>query len=73
MAGLVLMDARGYVQQNASARIPGLSLDQNVIAAWVMASFGGFAWPWILIAMHRRPLRRLLERIIAEVDASAAA
>jgi hypothetical protein len=73
MAALIVMDVRAYVQQHSSARIPGFSLQQNVMAAWVMAIFWGFAWPWILIALHRRPLRRLLEQIIAEVDASAAA
>ena len=35
-------------------------------------SFWGFVWPWILIAMYRRPLRRLIDQMISEVDAAAA-
>lgn len=29
--------------------------------------FWGFAWPWVLIALHKRPARRSLERILREV------
>jgi hypothetical protein len=36
-----------------------------------MALFWGFAWPWLLIALHKRPLRRLMNQIIVEVDAAA--
>jgi hypothetical protein len=35
-----------------------------------MVLFWGFVWPWLLVALHKRPVRRLLERIIAEVDAA---
>jgi hypothetical protein len=51
--------------------IPSLSTDQNLAVAWVIVVFWGFAWPWVLIAMHKRPLRRLVERLIREVDAHA--
>jgi len=37
--------------------------------AWAIALFWAFAWPWILIALYRGPLRRTMERVIAEVDA----
>jgi len=30
-----------------------------------------FVWLWLLIALHKRPLRRLVERIIREADAQA--
>ena len=43
-------------------------MNQNVALAWALALFWGFVFPWILIAMHRRPLRRLMDRLIAEVD-----
>jgi hypothetical protein len=49
--------------------IPGLSIEQHVLVAWAMVVFWGFVWPWLLIALHKRPLRRLIERLIAEVDA----
>lgn len=74
LIGLVLLltlDVRGYIARNATARFPGLSIDQNLGIAWVMVLFWGFAWPWLLIALHKRPLRRLVERLIRDVDAEA--
>ena len=68
----VLFDLREYLAHHSRSAVPGLSLDQNVALAWAMAFFWGFVWPWILIALHRGPLRRLIERLIAEVDAAAA-
>jgi hypothetical protein len=70
IVAFLVFDIRGYL-----ARQPGsafLSSDQQVAMAWSMALFWGFAWPWILIALHRRPLRRLMERLIADIDAAAA-
>jgi hypothetical protein len=75
LVGIVLLltlDVRTYIADHATARLPGLSLDQNVGVAWAMALVWGFAWPWCLIALHKRPLRRLVERLIGEVDARAA-
>jgi len=69
---LFLFDVRDYLAHHPRSTVPGLSLDQNVAIAWVMALFWGFAWPWILIAFHKGPLRRLMEQIIAEVDVEAA-
>jgi len=74
LIGLVLLlalDARGYIARQPSARLPGLSIDQNLLIAWVMVLFWGFVWPWLLITLHKRPLRRLVVRLIAEVDAQA--
>lgn len=55
VAGLLMFDVRTYVEQHAASRLPDLSTDQNVAVAWAMALFWGFAWPWILIALHKRP------------------
>lgn len=71
MAFFLTFDLRRYIASHAASRIPGLTLDQNVAIAWAMAVFWGFAWPWILIPLHKRPLRRLMEQIIGEVDAAA--
>jgi hypothetical protein len=68
----LLFDIREYLARHPASAIPGLSLDQNVALAWLMAVFWGFVWPWVLIATHARPLRRLTERLIAEVDTAAA-
>ena len=75
LVGLVLLlavDVRGYIARHPSSRVPGLSADQSLAAAWAMVLFWGFVWPWLLIALHKRPLRRLVARLIAEVDAEAA-
>lgn len=71
LAGLVLLvgfDARGYIASHPSAQLPGVSIEQNLAVAWTMVLFWGFVWPWLLVAMHKRPLRQLLTRLIAEVD-----
>ena len=75
LVGLVLLlafDARGYIARHMDTMVPGLSVDQNLLIAWGMVVFWGFVWPWLLIALHKRPLRRLVARLIAEVDAQAA-
>jgi hypothetical protein len=75
LTGLVLLlafDARGYIARNPMSRLPGLSIDQNLAIAWGMVLFWGFVWPWLLIAVHKRPLRRLVEQLVREVDALAA-
>jgi hypothetical protein len=75
LVGIVLLlsvDVRGYMARNPSAAISVLSIDQNVFVAWLMVLFWGFVWPWLLIALHKRPLRKLITRLITEVDAEAA-
>jgi hypothetical protein len=39
---------------------------------WPSVIFWGFVWPWILVAVHRRPAARALERLFAEVNESQA-
>jgi hypothetical protein len=71
LIGLVLLltlDVRGYFARN-QAGSPFLSIEQNLIAAWTMVIFWGGIWPWLLIALHKRSLRRLVAQIIGEVDA----
>lgn len=57
-----------YVETHRNQVVPGISAQRNVAIAWGLVLFWGLAWPWILIALHKRPLRRLFERIVAEVD-----
>src|SRR5262245_24279777 len=74
--GLVLLltfDIRAYIARYPSRMIPGLSVDQNVLVAWAMVVFWGFLWPWILLALHKGPLRRLVTRLITEVDTQSSA
>ena len=72
LVGLVLLlafDARGYIANHPAGMVPGLSIDQNLLIAWGMVLFWGFVWPWLLIALHKRPLHQLVARLVAEVDA----
>ncbi len=38
------------------------------IVFWIMVGFWGFLWPWILVAIHKRPAARMLERLFTEVN-----
>ncbi len=68
---LLMTDMRGYIETHPASRFSGLSTNQNLAIAWALGLFFGLAWPWILVLMHKRPLRRLMERIISEVDHAA--
>ena len=72
LIGVVLLlgfDVRGYIANHESSMIPGLSIEQNWRIAWLMVLFWGFVWPWLLISLHKRPLRGLIARLISEMDA----
>ena len=69
---LLTTDVRGYVTRHSASRLPGFSIEQNVTIAWAMVLFWGFVWPWLLIALHKRPLRRLVERLLTDIDVVAA-
>lgn len=74
LIGLVLLlafDVRTYITQSPGRMVPGLSADQNLVIAWAMVLFWGFVWPWLLVLLHKRPLQRLVTRLIAEVDQQA--
>jgi hypothetical protein len=72
LALLLSFDVRAYIAQHQNSMIPGLSIKQNLLIGWLMVLFWGFIWPWLLIILHKRPLRGLVARLIAEVDAQAA-
>ena len=66
---LLTVDTRAYIAGSRWRMIPGLSVNQNLIILWAMALFWGFFWPWVLIGLHKPVLRRLMTRLINEVDA----
>lgn len=68
VAFFVMLDLPTYIANNADARIPGLSVKQTLMFAWGNLIFWSVLWPWVLISLHKRPLRRLLARIVDEVD-----
>jgi hypothetical protein len=73
--GLVVIqmfDVRAYIAGHPGTMIPGLSVDQNMQVAVSLVLFWGFIAPWLLIAVHKGPVRRLVERLIREVDRSGA-
>ena len=72
-AFLAFVDVRSYLSGHPFSRLPGLSLSQNVAVAWLAALFWGFVWPWLMIPIHKKPLRGLVARLIADVDAQATA
>lgn len=67
----LIVDLRDYVDRHPERMIPGLTAGQNVAIGWAMAIFWGFVWPWILIGLHKKPLRTVMARLIEEVDQSA--
>jgi hypothetical protein len=71
LVGIILLlatDARGYIARSPGMP-PGLTVDQYLFFAWAMVVFWGFVWPLLLIVLHKRPLHRLITRLITEVDA----
>ncbi len=70
-ATFLVIDIRTYIATHRLSQIPGLTVDQNLAVAWALAVFFFLVWPWILIALHKGPLRNLLVQIIGEVDAAA--
>lgn len=68
---LLSLDVRGYMARHQDSMIPGMSIDQNLLVAWLMVLLWGFVWPWLLISLHKRPLHRLVTNLIGAVDADA--
>ena len=64
----IAVDLPAYIQRHPEAMVNGVSVERHVVFAWAMVVFWGFVWPWLLIALHKRQVRRLLDRLIAEVD-----
>jgi hypothetical protein len=71
-AALLLgLDVRGYIERHPQSMIPGTSAEGHMTVAWLLILFWGFVWPWLLITMHKGPLRRVITSLITDVDAAA--
>ncbi len=70
---LIGWDIRDYIAKHPYSKLPGVSIDLNVYAAWAMLVFWAFVWPWLLIGLYKRSLRRLFLKLVAEVDRQAVA
>jgi hypothetical protein len=72
IALVLTFDVRGYLTAAPGRMLWGLSVDQNIILLWAFIVFWGFVWPWLLVALHKRPLHALVKRLVAAVDESVA-
>ncbi len=63
-------DVRSYLTQSPASMRWGLSVDQSIVLLWAFIVFWGFVWPWLLVALHKRPLHSLVKRLVAAVDES---
>ena len=71
IAFLLLFDLRTYIAEHPGPQYLGVSPQRSVAFAWAMALFWGFVWPWVLVASHKGPLRRLMNSLIDDVDTAA--
>ena len=51
----------------------GVGTGWGIVMLIGMVLFWGFVWPWLLIALHKPVLRRLVARLVKEVDTPAPA
>ncbi len=51
---------------------PALNLAIGTAIYWGSIIGWGILWPWVLIALHKSPVRKFLLRVIDEVDAASA-
>jgi hypothetical protein len=68
IAAFLIIDLPRYIRAHPLSQIPGLSIGLAVAAAWGLAIFFGFVWPWLLILFHRGQVRNAMRTLIAEVD-----
>lgn len=64
-------DIEAQIGQYTFVGDPVLNGSIGLALFWGLILFWALVWPWILIVMHRPFARRLLERIIREVDIAA--
>ena len=68
IATFLTFDLRRYIQVHPASQIPGFPIGLDVAAAWGLAIFFGFVWPWLLIRFHRGQIQNAMRTLIAEVD-----
>jgi hypothetical protein len=73
IALVLTFDVRSYLTAAPGRLMWGLSVEQNIMLLWAFIVFWGFVWPWILVALHKRPLHSLVNRLVTAVDESIAA
>jgi hypothetical protein len=66
----LFLDVEAQIGRYSFVADPVLNRSVGLAFFWILILFWAVVWPWILIAMHRPVARRLLDRIIREVDAA---
>jgi hypothetical protein len=64
-------DIEAQIGEYAFVADPVLNRSIGLALFWGLVLFWALVWPWILIVMHRPFARKLLDRIIREVDIAA--
>ncbi len=66
----MLLWSRASIALGGNHLAADLSFGGPIVSAlvWANIAFWCLVWPWLLIAMHRPFARKLLDRIISEVD-----
>jgi type IV secretory pathway TrbD component len=67
----LLWDIQAEIGRYAFVADPALNRSIGFALFWGFVLFWTLVWPWILIIMYRPFARKLLERIIGEVDMAA--
>ena len=71
VAASLIWDIEARVARYAFVADPVLNTTVGLALLWGLVLFWAVIWPWILIAMHKPFARKLMDRIIQEVDAVA--
>lgn len=71
MLAFLFWDIEAHIGQYVFVADPGLNRAIGLALFCFLTLFWALVWPWILIVMHRPVARKLLDRIIREVDIAA--
>lgn len=69
--GFLFWGIESQLDRYALVADPALNRTIGLVLFWALVVFWAGIWPWILIAMHKPFARKLLDRIIREVDSAA--
>ena len=68
VVAFLFWDIGAQVERYPLVGDPALNRSVGLAALWALIAFWALVWPWLLVMMHRPAARRLLERIIRDVD-----
>lgn len=68
VVAFLFLNIGAQVERYPLVRDPALNRSVGLAVLWGLIGFWALVWPWLLVMLHRPAARRLLERIIREVD-----